>query len=282
MPSDGPFDVGEKVFYWQVDPSKIKHGKAHGRWIRGKIVGQEGAICIIDPGTALPSVNQSKLRKDHDDWQDAPIPLEEEAAEEQSASLSETLWLATSHGKLYFQELFSGSAHASSACADAGLRTGSPIDLRTGFDLNTQAGQKKAWKQITQQQPTVIFLAPWCLPWCQWSNMVPEPRRSEKRKAALPMVELCVKVALYQISHQRYFLIENPQGSQLWNLSCILHLASFSGVTWQLLNMCAVGLKDRTSGLPFPKGHVSYAQLPCWCYLPVVSLMLRRPPTPGH
>ena len=30
MPSDGPFSVGEHVYYWQVDPNKIKHGVADG------------------------------------------------------------------------------------------------------------------------------------------------------------------------------------------------------------------------------------------------------------
>ena len=48
---------------------------ASGKWIRGKVVGQEGAICIIDIGTAIVRVNQSTLRKDHDDWHDVPVPL---------------------------------------------------------------------------------------------------------------------------------------------------------------------------------------------------------------
>ena len=54
MPSDGPFNTGDKAFYWQVDPSKIKHGVAQGKWVRGKIVSQEGAICILDSGPPYP------------------------------------------------------------------------------------------------------------------------------------------------------------------------------------------------------------------------------------
>ena len=68
------------------------------------------------------------------------------------------------------------------------------------------------------------------------------------------MVEFCVKVALYQISKGRYFIIENPQGSQLWNLACLLRLAQELNVTWDLLNMCAFGLKDPESGLYYKKG----------------------------
>ena len=252
MPSDGPFSPGDLVYYWQTDPSKLKHGKAYGKWVRGTVTSQKGAICILDTGTSLIRVNQSKLRKDHDDWHDVPIPLDEEVDEEQ-ASLANSFWLAE-NGKLDFQELFSGSARSSSACADEGLKTGSPIDLRTGFDLITQEGQKKAWKQIIEQEPECILMAPFCRPRCKWSSMVPEHKRYAQRKAALPMVEFCVKVALYQISKGRYFILETPEGSQLWNLACILRLAQELNVTWDLLNMCAFGLKDPESGLYFHKG----------------------------
>ena len=68
------------------------------------------------------------------------------------------------------------------------------------------------------------------------------------------MVEFCVKVALYQISMGRYFIIENPLGSQLWNLACILRLAQERNATWDLLNLCAFGLKDPETGLYYQKG----------------------------
>ena len=128
---------------------------------------------------------------------------------------SKPLWQTVSGwllpvANLIFQDMFSGSARSSSACADEGLKTGSPIDLRTGFDLHTQEGQKKAWQQIIEQEPTTVLMAPFCRPWCKWSSMVPEHTRNAQRKAALPMVEFCVKVALYQISKGRYFIIENP------------------------------------------------------------------------
>ena len=125
----------------QIHPS-LSMEKAYGKWIRGTVTSQTGAICILDTGTSIIRVNQSKLRKDHDDWHDVPIPLDE-AADEDQASLAGSFWLATPSGKLDFQEMCSGSARSSSACADEGLKTGSPIDLRTGFDLNVQEGPKE-------------------------------------------------------------------------------------------------------------------------------------------
>ena len=44
MPSDGPYSPGDLVYYWQSDPSKLKHGKAYGKWIRGTVTSQTGAI----------------------------------------------------------------------------------------------------------------------------------------------------------------------------------------------------------------------------------------------
>ena len=86
------------------------------------------------------------------------------------------------------------------------------------------------------------------------------------------MIEFCVKVALYQISKGRYFIIENPQGSQLWNLACILRLAQESHVTWQLLNMCAFGLKDPTSGLHYRKGMYLMHNFPEGAIAPLFRL----------
>ena len=36
-PSDGPFKSGDRVFFWDKDPSKIKD---QGRWIRGYTLSQ--------------------------------------------------------------------------------------------------------------------------------------------------------------------------------------------------------------------------------------------------
>ena len=63
MPTEGPSMAGDRVYYWQVDKSKIKHGATSGRWFKARVLSQEGAICAIDTGTHVLRVNQSKLRK---------------------------------------------------------------------------------------------------------------------------------------------------------------------------------------------------------------------------
>jgi hypothetical protein len=70
-PSDGPYQPGDRVFYWNQDKSKIK-GK--GEWIRGKVLVQTGPMVTIEAMNTVMKVNQSKIRREHDEWHDVPLP----------------------------------------------------------------------------------------------------------------------------------------------------------------------------------------------------------------
>ena len=67
MPSDGPYTKGEKVFVWHKDDNKKK---SEGVWMRGTVVSHEGAMVLVQLPTVLLRVNQSKVRRDHDEWHD--------------------------------------------------------------------------------------------------------------------------------------------------------------------------------------------------------------------
>ena len=111
----------------------------------------EGAICVIDTGTTVMRVNQSKLRREHDDWHEFAVPLSDDPpaapppvpaplkAEVTDESIPDVYWLVHMKGKVDVQELFSGSARVSSACADHGLRVAAAIDLRTVVDEKRRA-----------------------------------------------------------------------------------------------------------------------------------------------
>ena len=64
LPIEGPYSPGDRVYYWQVDKSKIKHGVTSGRWFKARVLSQEGAICVIDTGNTALRVNQPKLQKE--------------------------------------------------------------------------------------------------------------------------------------------------------------------------------------------------------------------------
>ena len=147
----GPYKPDDKVWYYQVDKSKIKGGAKKGQWIRAKVVNQvgTGSMVIIDLGTRIIKVNQSLLRKDFDPHRHTDVPLSgvpddvPDTAEDiaGSASLSRCLWQNTTVGKVDLQELFAETARVSQCSAVEGLRVGPPVDLRNGFDLNTRKGQ---------------------------------------------------------------------------------------------------------------------------------------------
>ena len=55
--------VGEQVFYWQQDPSKIQHGRKSGEWLKVEIIAVQGPMVVINTDTSMLQVNASKLRR---------------------------------------------------------------------------------------------------------------------------------------------------------------------------------------------------------------------------
>ena len=66
-------------------------------------------------------------------------------------------WEPVTKGKIDFLELLSGSARLSQVAAMNGLKVGTPIDLRTGFDILKVEGRKRAMEIIERQEPSVVF-----------------------------------------------------------------------------------------------------------------------------
>ena len=204
-------------------------GSKRSTWIKGKVVSQEGSMVTIDLGTRVIKVNSTRIRKDHQPLEDVDIPLEPVAMLSAETPASSCLadktavdgctktretdpannlvhadsllsgpegitygshnWEPLTQGKIVFLELFSGSARMSQVAAMNGLKVGTPIDLRTGFDLLKPEGRKRAMEIIERQQPSVVFLAPVCAPWSQMTNINDRDAREEKRRKYMPMVE---------------------------------------------------------------------------------------------
>lgn len=139
----GPYHAEDKVWYYQVDKSKIKRGAKAGRWIRAKVIraSPRSSTVVIDLGTGILQVNQSLLRRDADIFSDTEIPMIDPAAptvpppvptpivpppapassssasapapadtsepvEDGSASYAHVLWQCMMKGKLDFLELW--------------------------------------------------------------------------------------------------------------------------------------------------------------------------------
>eukprot|EP00435_Cladocopium_sp_Y103_P036238 s108_g9.t1 len=124
------------------------------------------------------------------------------------------MWEPVTHGKIDSLEVFSGSAKLRQAAASQGLRVGEPIDLRTGYDLLTADGRRRATEVIERQQPKFIHTAPARGPWSQMQNINDPADTWYKRKKYLPMVEFCAKDMSGLIDSQRSaVLFWNNDGS---------------------------------------------------------------------
>ena len=70
-PSDGPFEAGQSVWYWDRDMSKVRGGE----WIASRVISYDRPPMVtIDLKGQAVAVNQSKLRKNPDNWHDVVIP----------------------------------------------------------------------------------------------------------------------------------------------------------------------------------------------------------------
>ena len=58
--------LGEKVFCWQENPSKIQQGRKSGNWLKMEILALKGPMVVIRTGTSIFQLNSSKLRRPSD------------------------------------------------------------------------------------------------------------------------------------------------------------------------------------------------------------------------
>ena len=58
-----------------------------------------------------------------------------------------------------------GKIHVLQCCALSGLKVGTRVDIRTGFDEMTSKGRHMVTEIIREQAPDVILMAPVCGPW---------------------------------------------------------------------------------------------------------------------
>ena len=75
-------------------------------------------------------------------------------------------------------------------CPKYGLKSGSAMDLRTGFDFSKTSHQKRAWAILEQESPFLIVLSPPCTVWSTLRNLSnfkrdPGPWKFPKRRDRL-------------------------------------------------------------------------------------------------
>ena len=117
-------------------------------------------------------------------------------------------WNCVRKGKLHVPEIFAGTRF-SQRCALTGLKVGTPVDIRNGFDVMTSKGRHMVMEIIKEQAPDLILMAPVCGPWSNMQNIRQDQQKVwEKRQRYIPMVGFAASIARHQLKHERYFIIE--------------------------------------------------------------------------
>ena len=217
LPPDGPYNPGDKVFVWTspVNANSIASSKAwkKERWVRGTVISQEGAMVNVHGDSTVMRVNQSKVRRDHDEWNDVavpgldspePVPLAAEEEDDYEPDIAEyaeayfgeqTHWFCQT-GKCDVVELFSSNTGLSWRMSRLNMKVGEPIDHKHGWSFNSKTKQYKVWKQVEKLDPQYVLIT--------------NPSPSSWKYSAY---KFCLDVMKWQLDRGKGFLVIMPPDS---------------------------------------------------------------------
>ena len=235
MPSDGPYQKGDRVFVWHKDESKKK---SEGVWVRGTVISQEGAMVLVEVHRSVLRVNQSKVRRDGDPWHDVAIPLkpveprgssheevrgdaprrssQEEALErigdrllEQASSRfcyeHEICFHSLTSGKSDFVEITPHLTGLTACTCHSGLVASEPVLFGEWSAKKIQSSIESAWQVILAAEPNHIIIHP----------VIPE---QWTKKAAAAFWHFCAEVTRWQDDRGDGYLVTimYPAYSGFW------------------------------------------------------------------
>ena len=100
-----------------------------------KAVATQKPRSAVDVDEVVPQVRRQSKNKDKSALAEADVLSA--LVEPEEEPLFTSMWQVSTKEGINLLELVSGSARLSEAAAAQGLLVGQPVDLRTGFDLNT-------------------------------------------------------------------------------------------------------------------------------------------------
>ena len=172
--------------------------------------------------------------------------------------------------KTFLLEIFAGAATLSCLAAQMGLTISNPVDLSfyPEDDLLKKENRDRLSRQIEQEDPFLVTLAPVCGPWSMWQNynMTRGEEIEEKiwkeRKEWYPVICWIMDLVKSRLQKGREVLVENPWGSKLWSLKCVEKLMNSNPINLytgepleiQRIDQCMYGLVDQATGYPHEKG----------------------------
>ena len=134
-----------------------------------------------------------------------------------------------------------------------GLKAGSSIDLKTGWDLSKAEDRKDMWRTLKKEKPSLLVLCPPCHGFSVLQELNFERMGLEKSvamiQAGLEHLELAAALAKWQIRRGGYAVLEQPLGARSWKEECLQRLLQLPGVQRVRCDMCAFGMSVTGIGL---------------------------------
>ena len=144
-------------------------------------------------------------------------------------------------------ELFAGEARMTELAHQYDLNALQPQDLRRGQDFKDASTRAYIMEKVKKFKPWLIPMGVDCRLWNQfsinlnWSTPERQVQLKELQRQERPLVHFATDVALEQYKNGRYFLIENPLRSTLWQEQALQELLALPGVWSTTLDAGAYG-----------------------------------------
>ena len=123
-----------------------------------------------------------------------------------------------------------------------GLTPGLAADLRTGWDLSTQEGQRECWKHLEREDPYFILGSPMCKAFSVLQSLNKGSENYQVTlKHGLNHLKFCMDVYAWQASRGKKFLHEHPWSATSWKLDFVQKVAAMPGVEVRKGHQCPFG-----------------------------------------
>ena len=165
-----------------------------------------------------------------------------------------------------FLEGMAGVANASRLAPTYGLKPMMPMDKQFGWDISIPEGKRQWDAAIEFGKPMVLLWGFRCTEWIWFNRFVNyknDPQELEQRQDTMrPMVKTLASSALKQSRGHRYFLFEQPVGSNLDQQPEFAPILSIPGVMSGVCHGCACGVVHPVSHKPLRKRWRFYTNHP--------------------
>jgi len=234
MPSDGPYEAGQGVWYWDRDLSKLRGGE----WIKAKVVepGKPPMVSIEVKGQIF-RVNMSKLRKNPDPWHDVVIPgVDNRDAVVTVPNVSAqvcgnergapTVWWSDNlqEHKCFFMQFCNVTDKLSSVISSQ-FPTAEPVFMSEGFSGDSRDLKvcRDEFRRFRDAKPKFLWMT------------VPHPQAVPTRDAE--QYRFCVDAAKVQDEQCRFFILVHPWYSIYWEHHKMIELLARPRVNYMTCDL---------------------------------------------